>query len=46
MLSKFQRYQSAGVISNGGKEDFCSWGAEADSYIGRCLYGMILELVV
>ncbi len=30
MLSELRGYQSADIISTGGKEDFCSWGVEAD----------------
>ena len=28
LLSEFQGYQSADIISSGGKDDFFSWGAE------------------
>ena len=30
LLSEFRGYQSADIIATGGKEDFCSWGVEAD----------------
>ena len=30
LLSEFRGYQSADVMATGGKENFCSWGAEAD----------------
>ena len=30
MLSEFRGYQSADIISTGGRDDFISWGAESD----------------
>lgn len=30
LLSEFQGYQSADIISTGGKDDFFSWGAEGN----------------
>lgn len=30
MLSEFRGYQSADIISTGGRDDFISWGAESN----------------